>query len=151
MDPEQVTILHVEDDLSDVKALKRAFIKHELKNPIVVAENGLDALAHLRGENGKKRLEGPYLVLLDLNMPRMSGHEFLEALREDPCLKWTTVFVLTTSNSSNDRHDAHEQQVAGYIQKSSVTSGQVDLARLLSTYCRIVEIPQPSARPQSDD
>lgn len=149
MDPEQVTILHVEDDVSDVKALKRAFLKSALKNPIIVAENGLEALAHLRGEDGKKRIEGPCLVLLDLNMPRMSGHEFLEELREDPYLKWTTVFVLTTSNSTNDKNGAHEQQVAGYIQKSSVTSGQVDLAQLLATYCRIVEIPKPRARPPS--
>lgn len=147
MDPEQVTILHIEDDLSDVKALRRAFAKNNLKNPIVVAENGIEALAHLRGEDGKKRLEYPYVVLLDLNMPKMSGHEFLEELRRDPYLKQIAVFVLTTSNSMSDKHNAHEQQVAGYIQKSSVTSGQVDLARLLSTYCRIVEIPGPGLRP----
>lgn len=145
MQPEKVTILHIEDDISDVKALRRAFTKHQLTNPIVVAQNGIEALNYLRGEGGKERISSPFIILLDLNMPRMSGHEFLAELRNDERLKQSAVFVLSTSNSQTDREEAYGRQIAGYIQKASVTSGQVDLARLLSTYCKIVEIPAVGA------
>ncbi|RUP22418.1 response regulator, partial [Methylobacterium sp.] len=76
-----VNILLVDDDEVDVQGLKRAFKKSKIGNPITVARDGIEALEILRGQNGRERLPKPHLVLLDLNMPRMNGIEFLEAVR----------------------------------------------------------------------
>jgi len=65
-------------------------------------------------------LEKPYIILLDLNMPRMSGIEFLEVIRHDDALRDTVVFVLTTSKADEDRTAAYKKHVAGYIVKSDV-------------------------------
>ena len=90
-----LNILLVEDDEIDVKNVKRAFLKNHITNPVFVAENGLEALEMLRNGTVPKRRR---IVLLDLNMPRMNGIEFLGELRKDPELAATPVIVLTTSN-----------------------------------------------------
>ena len=93
-------ILLVEDDEVDVMNVRRAFEKNHIANPLLVASNGLEALDKLRsGELPKNRR----LVLLDLNMPRMNGIEFLREVRSDPELHATPVVVLTTSNDESDK------------------------------------------------
>src|ERR1700743_1771005 len=82
-----VSLLLVEDDEVDVQALKRAFAKARIGNPITAARDGIEALEFLRGENGKDKLLKPHLVLLDLNMPRMNGIELLEVIRADKDLQ----------------------------------------------------------------
>ncbi|MCB0321513.1 MAG: response regulator, partial [Bdellovibrionales bacterium] len=81
-DNQSVTVLLVDDDEADRESIQRSFRKHKIANPLVIAENGEEALKLLRGE-GSASIERPYLVLLDLNMPRMNGIQFLEALRSD--------------------------------------------------------------------
>ena len=99
-----LNILLVEDDEVDVMNVKRAFQKAHITNPLFVAGNGLEALEMLRGDEMPKQRR---LVLLDLNMPRMNGIEFLRELRKDPELSATAVVVLTTSNDERDRVEVY--------------------------------------------
>jgi CheY-like chemotaxis protein len=94
-----VNLLLVEDDEVDIQGLKRAFTKSRIGNPITVARDGIEALEILRGQNGREKLAKPHLILLDLNMPRMNGIEFPEAIRNDNELKTTVVFMITTSKA----------------------------------------------------
>ena len=117
MKDKTINILLVEDDEVDVMNVQRAFKKNHIANSLHVAGNGLEALAMLRGE-GTARLEPtPRIILLDLNMPKMNGIEFLQALRVDEALKPISVFVLTTSNHDQDKVAAYSFNVAGYILK----------------------------------
>lgn len=141
MATKEVTILLVEDDELDVDMTTRAFKKAKIANPIVSAADGQVALDYLRGENGRDRIERPYIVLLDLNMPRMGGHEFLQEVRNDPTLTDSIVFVLTTSDADRDRWAAYEKHVAGYILKSKVGEGFMELISMLDHYWKIVELP----------
>jgi CheY-like chemotaxis protein len=83
----------------------------------------------------------PYLILLDLNMPRMNGIEFLAELRSDPQLRSSIVFVLTTSNAEEDKVESYGYNVAGYIVKSEVGHRFVNLITMLGHFWRIVEFP----------
>ena len=107
MEEKLVTILLVEDDAVDVMNVQRAFKKNNIKNPLAVAGNGLEALCMLRGEEGFAKISPrPQIILLDLNMPKMNGLEFLKELRQDPELRSISVFVMTTSNDDRDRIEA---------------------------------------------
>src|SRR5947208_9159309 len=107
-------ILLVEDDEVDVMNVRRSFDKNKITNPLYVAFNGIQALEMLRtGEVPAARR----LVLLDLNMPRMNGIEFLREVRKDAQLQALTVVVLTTSNEDRDRVEAFQLNVAGYLLK----------------------------------
>jgi CheY-like chemotaxis protein len=106
-------ILLVEDDHIDVLNVKRGFKDIHAENPLYVAEDGEAALAFLRNSQNPK----PALILLDLNMPRMNGLEFLAILKKDPYLRLIPVIVLTTSREVLDRHRSFELSAAGYIVK----------------------------------
>ena len=137
---EEVSILLVEDDDIDAKSVERAFRKLKLVNPLYRAKNGVEALSMLRGE-GMQKVERPYIVLLDLNMPVMGGLEFLRAMREDESLADTVVFVLTTSEADEDRVKAYKENVAGYIVKSDVGDGFSNVIEMLDHYWRVVFLP----------
>src|ERR1700761_7136073 len=109
--PAAFSLLLVDDDDVAAEAVVRGLRKHEMQCPIVVAEDGKTALQVLRGEHERK-IEAPLLVLLDLNMPRMNGIEFLRELRSDAELKSTVVFVLTTSGADVDRARAYDENIA---------------------------------------
>src|SRR3569832_1827065 len=118
MNERLLTILLVEDDEVDIMNVKRAFKKNNILNPLHIAHNGLDALAMLRGnaEQGIEKITPtPKVILLDLNMPRMGGLEFLKELRSDPALKSISVYVMTTSDEESDKFTAYNLNVAGYI------------------------------------
>ncbi len=135
-----VSVLLVEDNVIEHEAVRRAFKRERISNPITTAIDGIEALALLRGD-GAEAIARPYLILLDLNMPRMNGLEFLAELRADPELKDSVVFVLTTSRSDEDRVASYDFNVAGYIVKSDVGTGFMRLIGLLDHYWRIVEFP----------
>ena len=141
MTEKTVTFLLVEDDEVDVKAIKRSLDELRIANPLVVARDGREALEYLRGQNGRKKVESPFLVLLDLNMPRMNGLEFLAELRADRELNTAVVFVLTTSRDERDRLSAYEKHVAGYIVKSNVADSFAEAMKLIDHYWRVVEFP----------
>jgi CheY-like chemotaxis protein len=139
-----VHILLVDDDEVDVEAVRRGFVALRIGNAITVANDGFEALNILRGEEGYERLPRPYIILLDLNMPRMNGFEFLEELREDSDLKSSIVFVLTTSNREEDMLAAYKERIAGYFVKNNVGEGFLAVPDLLNSYWRIVEFPASS-------
>ena len=106
------TILLVEDDRVDIMTVQRALKKNQITNPLHVARTGLEALSMLRGEDGFDKISPPpALILLDLNLPRMSGIEFLSELRNDPELRDLRIIVLTSSNEPKDRAAAFEYDV----------------------------------------
>ncbi len=112
------TILLVEDDRVDIMTVQRALKKNEIENPLRVARTGLEALSMLRGEQGFEKITPPpALILLDLNLPKMSGIEFLRELRNDPGLSDLRIIVLTSSNEPKDRTAAFEYDVDDYIVK----------------------------------
>ena len=137
-----VNLLLVEDDEVDVQGLKRAFIKSRIGNPITTARDGIEALEILRGENGREKLPKPHLILLDLNMPRMNGIEFLEIIRADPDLKCSVVFMITTSKADEDKTRAYGHNVAGYIVKQDPANTFMEAVSLLEHYWKIVEFPE---------
>ena len=132
-----VSLLIVDDDDIDAMALKRALHKLKLLNPLYRARDGIEALELLR--TGK--IPKPFIVLLDINMPRMNGLEFLEALRADPELTHAVVFVLTTSKSDEDIMAAYREHVAGYLLKQRMDSDFMQVISLLDHYWRIIELP----------
>lgn len=135
----EVSILLVEDDDVDAEAIKRAFAKAKIANPVVRARDGLEALEMLRTRGA---IAKPYIILLDLKMPRMNGLAFLEQIRIDDQLHDSVVFVLTTSRAETDVSAAYDKYVAGYIVKSQVGSSFSDLIGLLDHYWRLVELPR---------
>ncbi|MBT3048925.1 MAG: response regulator [Candidatus Thiodiazotropha sp.] len=112
------TILLIEDDRVDIMTVQRALQKNNISNPLHVARTGLQALDMLRGANGVVKLDPlPALILLDLNLPKMSGIEFLQELRKDPQLSALRIIVLTSSNEPRDQTAAFEYDVDDYIVK----------------------------------
>jgi CheY-like chemotaxis protein len=138
-----LNILLAEDDELDVMNVQRAFKKNNIANPLHVACNGVEALEMLRGQNGEPPAvpEDRRLILLDLNMPRMGGIEFLRELRADPKLKHITVVVLTTSDEERDKVDAYNLNVAGYILKPVTLSAFVEIMATLNKYWTVNELP----------
>lgn len=138
MNEKQLNILLVEDDDIDVMTVQRAFRKNNISNPLKVAGNGIEALEMLRSGEIP-----PFnrIVLLDINMPRMDGIEFLRELRADPALRATTVVVLTTSNEDRDRVQAYEFNVAGYLLKPVTFVNFVEIMAMLNKYWTLMEFP----------
>ena len=135
-------ILLVEDDKVDVMNVQRSFKKAKITNPLFIASNGLEALEILRNEaEGVQMPQSRRLVLLDLNMPKMGGIEFLTELRADPALKPTPVIVLTTSDQERDRIEAYNLNVAGYILKPVTFANFADVMIALNRYWTLCEIP----------
>ncbi len=140
----EVKILLVEDDEIDVLATKKALRDLKIANPLLEAQNGIEALNLLRGENGTKKLLQPYIILLDLNMPQMGGLEFLDNIRHDEELKSSIVFVMSTSEAEADIWAAYEQNIAGYIVKSNTKDSFQNAMSMLEHYWRIIEMPNKS-------
>jgi len=128
------SLLVVDDDDVAAEAVVRGMRKHGMDCAIVIAEDGMAALQILRGKHSTRQIAKPYLVLLDLNMPRMNGIEFLRELRSDDQLRGTVVFVLTTSGSDVDRAHAYRECIAGYMVKSGLGPQLSGLARFLTEY-----------------
>lgn len=133
-----LNILLVEDDEIDVMNVKRAFDRNHITNPLFVASNGLEGLEKLRSGEVP---QGRRIVLLDLNMPKMNGIEFLRELRSDPALAPTPVVVLTTSNNDRDKIDAFNLNVAGYLVKPVTFAEFSELMVTLNKYWTLVEMP----------
>jgi CheY-like chemotaxis protein len=136
-----VHILLAEDDQIDEKAFLRAIKKLRITNPVTVARDGMEAWDILKGNHGKAPLPRPNLLVLDINMPRMSGLELLERIRDDADLHDSIVFMLTTSNDDADKIEAFNLNVAGYMLKSDVANSFVKAVELVANYWRVVEFP----------
>lgn len=138
MDDHSLNILLVDDDEVDVMTVKRAFSKANIANQVFVATDGIEALELLRTDGIPTHRR---LVLLDLNMPRMNGIEFLHEIRRDPVLQTLTVVVLTTSNEDRDRVEAYQLNVAGYLVKPVTFHSFADVMATLNKYWTLMEMP----------
>ena len=136
-----INILLVDDDEVDVMTVRRAFKKSKVKNPLFVANNGLEALEMLRPSQYTMP-KSRRLILLDLNMPKMNGIEFLKELRQDPSIQQTPVIVLTTSDREQDRLAAYNLNVAGYIVKPVTFAQVVEVMAALDRYWTMCEFPK---------
>ena len=134
-------ILLLEDDDVDAEAVVRAFRTNQIATPISIAHDGIEALQMLHGEDGYAPLAYPYIILLDINLPRMNGIEFLHSLRQDPKLAQSVAFVLTTSALDEDKLAAYKAQIAGYFLKSAFDEHFAQVVELLQLYCQNVEFP----------
>lgn len=108
---------------------------------MIVASDGIEALEILRGQNNAKSIKRPFMIILDLNMPRMNGFEFLEVLRDDEKLADSICFVLTTSDADRDKLSAYEKHIAGYIVKSRVGVSFTAMIEMMECYWKVVEFP----------
>jgi len=136
-----IKMLLIEDDEVDVEAVIRAFAKQQVQTVITAVSNGVEALDVMLNKERADALAWPYLILLDLNMPLMNGLEFLRAIRQNPELKQSVVFMLTTSNHDEDKLAAYAENVAGYFVKSKAGKDYLPIAKLLELYWQLVEFP----------
>ena len=136
-----LSILLVEDDDVAAESVMRGLSRNGVSAAVVWAQDGEAALRVLRGTDPERKAPRPRVVLLDLNMPRMNGFEFLQHARADPALCDEVVFVLTTSDTDADRMRAYHENVAGYMVKASVGPQFAKLAQLLQSYRLAVRLP----------
>jgi CheY-like chemotaxis protein len=130
-------ILLVEDDHVDAMTVKRSLKDLNVTNLLVCTLDGKEALEHLTGEGNKR----PCIILLDLNMPKMSGIEFLKIVKADDELKRIPVVVLTTSQNIEDKLETFGLSVAGYIVKPSDYKKFVEAMRTVNVYWTLSELP----------
>jgi CheY-like chemotaxis protein len=131
-------ILLVEDDRVDVMTVKRALKELDISTPLKVTRNGEEALAYLREATNHK----PSIILLDLNMPKMNGIEFLTIVKQDPALRRIPVVVLTTSKEEQDRVASFDLSVAGYMIKPVDYTQFVEIMRTIKNYWMLSELPE---------
>jgi len=131
----EVNILVVEDDEIDSKALLKAFQKLKIVNPVTIAKDGIE------GWEALQTLERPFLIITDINMPRMSGIELLGKIRGDKNFRDSIVFILTTSTDERDKIEAYDLNVAGYMLKSDMGSSFIRAIEMVENYWRVVEFP----------
>jgi len=136
MNPDQ-SILLVEDDRVDAMTVRRSLRQLEAPNPLHHVTDGEKALEFLRDPANPR----PGLILLDLNMPRMNGIEFLAIAKEDPKLKSIPVVILTTSREEADRFNSFSHSVGGYMIKPVDYDQFLDVMRTIKEYWMKCETP----------
>ncbi|KTD72502.1 response regulator [Legionella tucsonensis] len=137
-----INFMLVDDDEIDIKDIQRTFKKNKINNPVHIATNGVDALNKLLGLNGEKKIKPtPKIIILDINMPKMNGIEFMKNIRTNKKLKSLLVFILTTSNSEKDKIDAYNLNAAGYIVKPFQVSEFMEMISSLHHYWNLLEFP----------
>ena len=130
-------ILLIEDDNVDVMTVERVFRDLKIANQLVSTSNGEQALEYLRTNGNKK----PCVILLDLNMPKMNGTEFLKIVKTDEALKKIPVVVLTTSSQQQDVVESFKLGAAGYMVKSVDYEKFVETIRTINLYWTLSELP----------
>lgn len=130
-------ILLLEDDIVDAMTLKRAVRELEVKNELVIRNNGEEGLAYLQGIT-----ELPCMILLDLNMPKMNGLEFLEEIKKDVRLMHIPVIILTTSKEQTDRMQSFRLSVAGYMVKPVDYDAFINMLSTIHQYWSLSEYPE---------
>lgn len=138
---ETMNIFLVEDNDLDAEILERAFRKSGTSVSITRAKDGVEALDMLMQDTGARVLPKPYIILLDINMPRMNGHELLAHIRANTEIDNVPVFVFTTSASKTDIDRAYSNRINGYIVKPDGLSGLNDVLELLDRFWKVCELP----------
>jgi CheY-like chemotaxis protein len=130
-------ILLVDDDNTEVMTVKRALKELDVPNELVHHFDGENALNYLRN-NAQK---GPCVILLDLNMPKMKGTDFLAAIKADAELRHIPVIIFTVSNDENDKAKCFELCAAGYVVKPANYDEFINAMKMLDTYWTLSELP----------
>jgi len=130
------SILLVEDDIVDMMSVKRALKDLNVRNPLYHVENGVEALEFLRDKKNPK----PTIILLDLNMPRMGGIEFLSIMKNDEEIRRIPVVILTTSRAEYDKVQTYELGIAGYMIKPVDYQQFIEVIRALCLYWTLSEV-----------
>lgn len=130
-------ILLVEDDLVDSMTVKRSLRDLNIANKLEIVDDGETALDFLRNPKNEK----PCIILLDLNMPRMNGIEFLEIVKQDKLLKSIPVVILTTSKEEQDKVRSFDLGIVGYIVKPADYIQFIEVVRTIDLYWTLSEIP----------
>jgi len=130
-------ILLVEDDMVDVMTIKRALGELGISKELVHCRNGEEAIKYLNDEYNK----APSLILLDLNMPKMNGIEFVKEIKSDNIFKKIPIVVLTTSDNVKDIKESFELSVAGYMIKPSDYTEFVKTVRIIRDYWDLSKFP----------
>lgn len=142
-----MNIFIVEDDDLDVEILERGLRKVDSSVQLTRARDGVEALEILQADAEAQTLPRPYFILLDINMPRMNGHEFLARLRASETMKHALVFVFTTSADQADIDRAYRNNANGYIVKPNGSTGLKEVLQLLSGFWNICEHPEAVGQP----
>ena len=130
-------ILLIEDDNIDALTIQRAFDDIGVENSLIHVYNGEEAIRYLDDASNQK----PYFILLDLNMPKMNGHEFLRAIKDNEELKQIPVVVLTTSKDKKDISKSFDLNVAGYLVKTFDYDKFVEIMRAVQRYWKLSQTP----------
>jgi len=130
-------VLLVEDDKIDAMTVKRAFKELRVNNRLEHVNNGEEAIAYLQD----KQKERPCIILLDLNMPKMNGLEFLRYSKNDSKIKMIPVVVMTTSEDEEDKLESFNLGVAGYMLKPIEYAKFVEVVRAIELYWSVSELP----------
>lgn len=130
-------ILLAEDDKVDAMTVKRALKEIHVTNSLVIVENGEEALEYLKNTNNEK----PGIILLDLNMPKMNGIEFLRIAKKDNDIKMIPVVVLTSSKEEEDKVESFNLGVAGYMIKPVDYKKFVEVVKTIHLYWTLSELP----------
>ncbi|HWU02243.1 MAG TPA: response regulator [Novosphingobium sp.] len=138
---DSIDLLVVDDDDITVEMVERFQGKARSNFRVIPASDGREALDILEGRS-QKQVQRPFIVLLDLNMPRMNGFEFLKLVREESDWGDAVVFVLSTSDSEQDLQQAYRRNVAGYMIKSGGSQKFGQLLDLLDDYASSVRLPE---------
>ncbi|WP_103350925.1 response regulator [Amycolatopsis sp. CA-128772] len=140
--PVPIDILLVEDDPGDVLMTREAFAHHKIRNPLHVAEDGVEALRFLHREGPFRDSPRPGLILLDLNLPRKDGRELLGEIKEDPALRTIPVVVLTTSEAEEDILRSYELHANAYVTKPVDFEKFVEVVRKIDDFwVTVVQLP----------
>ena len=137
MVPKIISLLIVEDDDVDYKLLVRSFSKRKISNSMFRAKDGLDAWQKIKSGE----IQRPFILLVDLNMPRMNGKELLAEIRNDPVHNDTVVFFMTTSTDKNDIKESFSKHAAGYFLKDNVEGSIDKIVEVVDGYWQIVTLP----------
>ncbi len=140
--PTPIQMILIEDDEVDAEVIDRACRAIGAPIQITRFRDGREAIDALRGPFGRNAVTNPYLILLDLNLPRMGGIAFLDELRADPSLRRSIVFALTASEADEDKLAAYDRRVAGYLVKGTLGQDYTALTSLLSVYEKAIEFPR---------
>jgi two-component system, chemotaxis family, response regulator Rcp1 len=141
----QLGVLLVEDDPGDVLIAQEALAAGDVVSRLDVVSDGVEAMAFLRNEDDYADAARPDLILLDLNLPRMSGHEVLEAVKNDPALRKIPIVVLTTSGAIEDVTRSYDNHANIYVTKPVDFDRFTEVVKQIDEFfVRVAELPPTS-------
>jgi CheY-like chemotaxis protein len=130
----RLDVLLVEDDPGDVVIAREAMAAGQLSTQLEVVSDGVEAMDYLRGKGSYKKARRPDLILLDLNLPKMSGHEVLAEVKADPDLRRIPVVVLSTSTAEEDVARSYDLYASVYVAKPVDFDAFTDVVRQIDEF-----------------